>query len=613
MGKRTTRSRPRLFGALLVLVTLLAYLPAFKAGFIWDDNVFLTANPHLGTLEGLRSVWIPGKTSQYYPAVFTAFWLEHELWGLEPAGYHAVNVALHALNALLVWKLCRKLRIPGAWYVGAVFALHPLHVESVAWITERKNVLSGCFYLLAALAYLKFQEEREGPSATGLASPAGPGGARPAPWYAAALALFVLALLSKTVTCSLPIALILMMLWQQKELTLRRLWPLAPLFLIGMVLGLHTAHLERVLGALGPDFDFSFAERVQIAGRALLFYPQKLLAPWPLMLVYPRLEPEAVSLAAHWPLAVILPVAGVATVAYRRGTRAPALALAFYAATIFPALGFFNVYLMVYTFVADHHAYLASLGILALIVATLATRLPPRGWVHGAGAVVLAALAAMTWKQASIYEDSESAWRATARHNPEAWVAYNNLGKLALERGSNEEGLELLQQAAAHASYTTFASSVRFNLAVALGKLGRDREALEEFQRLQESTGKVEVHLARALERLGRDPEAEGFYRQALAGEQRADALLPFGLHLLRLGRSEEAVEWLEELTRLRPSDMDALMFLADAYAGAGRLDAALAAAERALGLARTQKNERMADLIGRRLAQYRQGAPESR
>jgi hypothetical protein len=289
------------------------------------------------SVDGLGKIWIPRQTPQYYPAVFTSFWIEHQLWGLNPLGYHIVNVLLHALNAILVWRLCVFLKIPGAWLIAAVFAVHPINVESVAWITERKNVLSGAFYLAAAISYLKFDDERDTRHAAGVA------------WrsYALSLVLFVLALLSKTVTCSLPAALILMMLWQRKRITIARVLPLIPLFVVGLILALNTAGIEREhVGADGPNFAFSMADRMLIASRGLLFYPWKILWPHPLMFIYPRWVINDASWVSYWPMAIVLIVALAAVIGYARGWRGPALALAFFAGTIVPALGFFNVYPM---------------------------------------------------------------------------------------------------------------------------------------------------------------------------------------------------------------------------------------------------------------------------
>ena len=282
----------------IIVVTLIAYLSAIRGGFIWDDNDYLVDNTLLRSGEGLIQLWIPGQTRQYYPGVFTSFWFEYHLWGLDPLGYHITNVVLHILSALLVWRLFSVLGVRGAWMIGAVFALHPVHAESVAWITERKNVLSGLFYLLSALAYLRFDrqvfENRSGRALGGWV------------WYAGALVLFALALLSKTVTCTLPAALILAMLLQRCTIFVARLAPLVPMFALGLLLALQTAYLERVkVGAVGRDFDFSFPDRLLIASQALLFYPTKLLWPWPLMFFYPRWTLDTGSIVAYWPVLVV--------------------------------------------------------------------------------------------------------------------------------------------------------------------------------------------------------------------------------------------------------------------------------------------------------------------
>jgi tetratricopeptide (TPR) repeat protein len=594
-----------LLGLLLGVLTLFAYFPATAAGFVWDDDLYLTQNPCLRDWRGLARLWIPGNTVQYYPAVFTTFWVEQRVFGLEPAGYHIVNVVLHALNAVLVWRVCRGLWIPGAWFVGAVFAVHPVHVESVAWITERKNVLSGLFYLAAFLAYRRFQAEDAVPRKNGgrTAPPQG----RAWRWYGAALILFVLALLSKTVTCSLPAALILAMLWRREPVTVRRLLPLAPLFALGLALALLTLWLEQTqVGAQGPESELGLAQRVIVASRALLFYAQKLLVPAPLIFVYPRWEIDPSRLASYGPLAVVLVLSAAAITAWRREARGPALALAFFAGTLFPALGFLDVYYqMRYSYVADHFQYLASLGLIALVVGGVALR-----WTGSAasvaGALVLAVLGLLTWRQCTTYADAETLWRATIRQNPGAWMAHSNLAKLLSERGENQEALEHLQQALALPASARTTEQLRYNLAVTLTKLGHFPEALEQYRLLHASSNDMEVKLAQTLERLGRDEEAEEFYRQALEGERAPEALIPYGMHLVRRGRPEEAIVWFELYVRKHPDDANALMFLADAYAAAGRLDDAIQAAERALPSAKAQGGERMHELIQKRLGRYR-------
>jgi hypothetical protein len=413
------------FGVILIF-TLAAYYPALHAQFIWDDDDYVTTNIHLHSFDGLVRLWIPGTTKQYYPAVFTTFWIEYQLWGLHPFGYHLVNVLLHVANALLVWRLCDVLSIPrarrdgqasasariGAWLIAAVFALHPVHVESVAWITERKNVLSGLFYLMAALAYLRFDYFRYERL---------PGQHRNTSlqWYGCAVALFICALLSKTVTCSLPAAIILMLLYQRRTLTMSRLSWLIPMVIIGAALGLHTTMLERHnVGAYGPDFQFSFAERLLIACRALVFYPCKLLWPHPLMFIYPRWTIDAHSVAAYAPVLIAMVTFASGLGAYCRGWRGPALALAFYAGTILPALGLVNVYPMLFSFVADHFQYLASLGIIALVISAVVCWLTSARAICIIAGLILPVLAILTFRHASTFHDAETVWPLTSTTGP---------------------------------------------------------------------------------------------------------------------------------------------------------------------------------------------------
>lgn len=597
----------------ITAATVLAYLPALRAGYIWDDDQYLTNNELLRSFGGLFELWIPGSTPQYYPAVFTSFWLEYRLWGLHPAGYHLVNVLLHAANGVLVWRLGRTLGLPGALFLGAWFALHPVHVESVAWVTERKNVLSGLCYLASALAFLRFDAARSVSPPAAFARQAGR-------WYALSLLLFALALLAKTVTCSLPAVLMLIRLWQRGPLTWRWFRPLLPMFALGLLLALHTAHLERVhVGAEGPDFAFSFAERLLIASNALLFYPQKLVWPSPLVFIYPRWQLDAADPLQFWPLAVVVVVAMLALVGFLRGHRGPGLLLAFFAGTLFPALGFFNVYPMRYSFVADHFQYLASLGILGLLVGTacrLAQRPAARGSLvlRGTGAVVLLLSAILTFRQSRDYADEETLWLATLARNPSAWIAHNNLATIAARRNEHRRALALLQQALPLASGDGARNQIRYNIALALSNLGRNHEALRLFEELQQSRGGMELRLAQTLDLLGREQDARAMFERALQGGQRGQSLAPFGFHWLRAGEPERAVPLFEELAGIRAEDPSVHMFLADSYAAAGRLPDAIAAAERALALSTAEpEHHGMVASIRSRLQEYRRGRPGRR
>ncbi|HOW19171.1 MAG TPA: O-GlcNAc transferase, partial [Phycisphaerae bacterium] len=333
----------------LLLLALAVYIPAMRGGFVWDDDDYVTENRTLRSLDGLGRIWFDIRaTPQYYPLVFTSFWLEYHLWDSRPGGYHVVNILLHGTSAVLLWLVLRRLAVPGAWFAAAVFAVHPVHVESVAWITERKNVLSGVFYLSAALVWLRFA----GLDCPRAAEP------RRRSLYAIGLFLFACALLSKSVTASLPAALLLVLWWKRGRIARGDFLPLVPFFALGAVMGLITAWVERHhVGAEGAEWALSAAERCLIAGRALWFYAAKLIWPVRLTFIYPRWPIDS---GVWWQY--LYPIAAVAAIGLlwglrRRIGRGPLVAVLFFAITLAPALGFFDVYPMRYSFVADHFQY----------------------------------------------------------------------------------------------------------------------------------------------------------------------------------------------------------------------------------------------------------------
>jgi len=232
---RTNNKRFQWIGLVgIVLLTFIAHSSAIRGGFIFDDVIYVAQNRLLTSPHGLWEIWTTTKSPQYYPLVFTTFWVEQQLWGLNPLGYHVVNVSFHTINAVLVWWLLRRLNIPGAWTIAAVFAVHPVHVESVAWITERKNLLSGLFYLLALGCYLRFEEGRRWS------------------WYGSALGLLILALLSKTVAATLPVVLLLVRWLKGWRIGWRDCLELIPFFVVGASMGLLTKWYEvHIVGAEG--------------------------------------------------------------------------------------------------------------------------------------------------------------------------------------------------------------------------------------------------------------------------------------------------------------------------------------------------------------------------
>jgi tetratricopeptide (TPR) repeat protein len=422
-----------LSGIGLVLLTLIAYFPLVRAGFIWDDDYYVFKNVLLRSAAGLWEIWahpFHPRTPQYYPLTFTSFWIEYHLWGIRPLGYHVVNVALHALNTWVLWRLLRNLQVPGAYLAAAVFAIHPINVESVAWISERKNVLSGLLFLLALTAYLRW---------VGLTTISDSKAGEHSPhhasrwWYSLALALFVLALLAKTVTSSLPAVILLILYWKRGRVIWRDAAPLAPFFAFGISLGALTSWLERhVVGADGPDWQFSLPQRFLIAGRAVWFYAQKLLWPDNLTFIYPHwnIDPHSLSLYAFAAAAITLPI--VLWLFRQRLGRGPLVAILFFGGCLVPALGFANLYPMRFSFVADHFQYLAGIGLILLAVGSgawllrhFAPNQPSLGKIIGAG--LLTMLIVTTFLRTGVFRSGKLLWTDTIAKNPRAWIAYNNL------------------------------------------------------------------------------------------------------------------------------------------------------------------------------------------
>jgi len=434
----------------LLLTTFVAYHPALTNGYIWDDDRYVSENPNLKDLEGLKDIWIIPKSSpQYYPLTFTTFWVEYHIWGLRPFGYHFNNILLHSLNAFLIWIILLCLKVPGAVLAAAIFAIHPVHVESVAWITERKNVLSGFFYLMALFCYLRFtisipfeagstpQEHK-----TSRANVAWP-------YYAACIIFFVFALLSKTITATLPAVILLILWWQNGSIKKRDVLWLMPFFILGAGSGLITAWLEAsYVGASGQEFAFSFWERCLVAGRALWFYIGKLAWPKDLMFIYPRWE---IDVSQWWQY--LFPVSFVALLIclyVTRGSigRGPLVAVLIFAGTLFPAIGFLNVFPHRFSFVADHFQYLGSIAIIAAIAAIVAYigkryfSSPKKMRIFSLIVVLLMLNFGLKTAYLSFsYKNVITLWSDTIDRNKECWVAYNNLAAEYNKRKQYEKAL----------------------------------------------------------------------------------------------------------------------------------------------------------------------------
>jgi len=527
---------------------------------LWDDASHVT-RLDLRSLHGLWRIWSDlGATQQYYPLLHSAFWMEHFLWGDAVPGYHLVNVALHAAAACLVVAIARRLALPGAWMAGLLFALHPLCVESVAWISEQKCTLSGVLYLAAALVYLEFDESRKRPR------------------YLAALGLFVLALLSKTVTATLPAVLLVVLWWRRGRVEWKRdVQPLVPWLVLGASAGLFTAWVEtRFIGASGAGFSLTPLQRLLLAGRVICFYAGKVIWPANLTFFYPRWNIDPTEWWQYlFPLGVMAVAFGLWRVARRN--RGPLAGFLIFTGTLFPALGFFNVYPFRYSYVADHFAYLASLGILIPVASTVAT------WDRRSCFVVCLAalLGVLTWRQAAIYQNEETLYRATLERNPEAWLAHNNLGNLLLAVPSR--GPEAIDHIRTALHLKPDFWEAHLSLGNALFEMpGRLDEAIAEYEtaaRLAPDSERAHTNLGNALLQAGRTEEAIAHLETALRIQPtNAEAHNDLGNALTRIpGRLPETIAEYQAALRANPDFAEAHNNLGRAMAQSGQLPDAIA------------------------------------
>jgi tetratricopeptide (TPR) repeat protein len=504
-----------------------------------------------------------------------------------------VNVLEHAGAACLFWGVLRRLRVPGAFLAAALFVVHPVNVESVAWITEQKNTLSMVFYLGAAWCYLIFDA---GSSST-RRFPWGQVTSRPPEWYAFALALFVMGLLTKTVTATLPAALLVVFWWQRGRVDLRRdVLPLLPWFAIGAAAGMFTAWNERVLiGAQGAEFELSPLQRTLLAGRVIWFYLYKLLVPIDQLFFYPRwtIDPSDWTWWVYL-AGVIAVAAALAAIAVRLRIRAPLAAFLLFAGTLFPALGFFNVFPFRFSYVADHFQYHADLGILALVAAGAMrlVRLGPAAQrpMYAGAAAVVALLGVLSWKQSDEYgHDAVHHYRAMLEENPEAWIAYGNLAWLLVEKGQPDAAIPLFLKGLA--INPQHFEALR-DLGIAYERQGRLKDALPYYERAlrvdpDPKTG--ENLYGGALMRGGRGAEAIPHLTRATELAAREGRPIPrfhrdLGLGYIAVGRLDEAVAELQAAHKLAGGDYPAANApLADALVGLKRYDEAFPYLERAI------------------------------
>lgn len=463
------RRRLLLGAGLIVLLVAAVYFRTAWYGYVWDDPVHVTENTMLRDLAGLWKIWTNpiDVFPQYYPLTLTSFWLEVQAFGVKPGPQHVINFLLHAANALLVWAVLRRLKVPGAYLAALIFAVHPINVESVAWVSERKNVLSGLFALSSAWFYAGWLED-----------------GRRRGWYAA-LGLFLCAMLAKTVTATLPAAFLILHWLREGKVSRRDAANLAPFFGLGVALGLYSVFLEHsVAGADEVVWGFGLAGRVALAGRILWSYVIDLVWPASQVFIAPKWKVDGGSPVAWlWPLtAAALPVA--LWLARGKAGRGPLAAVAVYFVTILPVTGVVKVYPFKFAWTADHFAYLAAIPLFALLGAILAEsarRVFPFPQRALAATLLVAALAGLSFARVPAYRDEETLWLDTLEKNPSATIATNNLGFAWFQQGNRWEDVVRVSQAGVDAG--GYDAEVLVNLGGAQAVLGRVDEACANFRR----------------------------------------------------------------------------------------------------------------------------------
>jgi protein O-mannosyl-transferase len=609
--QRLSRQKEWLWAFLLVALVFVSYARVFNAGFIWDDESHLTRNPCIVGPLGLKEVWTSAR-AVYYPLVLTTFWTVHKFAGLSPWPYHLLNVFLHAGSAVLLWQVLRQLNVRGAWLGAALWALHPVMVQSVAWVTELKNTQSGFFYLLSIFCFLKSDVAIQGRAI--FSSPLRRSGDRRSLLFASSLVFFILATLSKPSVVMLPVVLFLCIWWRTGRTHWHDVLALAPFVLISAVASIWTIFEQKFhAGATGTEWAQTLPERIIIAGRAIWFYLAKLIWPHPLIFIYPRWEIDSSQVTAYLPLLAAL--GGLLALWLNRAkwSRAVFFAATYYVVSLFPVLGFFSVYFFRYSFVSDHFQYLASMGPLALAGAGLVTALgrfgetPSRlasdtdalqfsghiAAVRSKSLLLLATagtclllLVVLTWRQTAVYHNLVTVYTATLTNNPGCWMAHYNLGITLNEQGDTDGAISHYREAVE--LWPGYAEA-HYNLGRLLVQKGQLDEAITHYEKaLEIDPADAEAHnnLGAALFASGRVDEAIVHYRKALAiRRDYADASCNLASALLSNGDLDGAIAYYSGCLAVSPNQVEAQYNLATVLLRTGRTDEAMAHYQKVLEL----------------------------
>src|SRR5271165_1772169 len=538
-----------LWGLLLILSVILAYTPVWKAGFIWDDEVNLANNPCIAGPLGLKEIWTTS-AADICPLTFTTFWVEHALWGLEPLPYHLVNVLMHGACVLLLWRVLRHLRVQGAWLGAALWALHPVEVESVAWITELKNTESGLFFLLSILFFVRWLKAKDLDGTTG-------GG-----WnYALTLFFAALAMASKSTVAFLPVVLCLCAWWMEDRWHWRNLARVVPVFLMSIAASIFALWIQglQLARVTDPQWVRTWPQRLVTAGDAVWFYLAKLLWPHPLITIYPRWQIDAGQWVSYLPLLAVIVFLSILWLKRELWSRACFFASAYFVMALLPVLGLIDNPIFRYSLVFDHFQYLASIGPLALLGTGLVRladfTIPKKPWFRSAlCAELLLLLGIVSWQRSPVYANQETLWTETLAQNPESWLAQNTVGLIFFARGQWDEAVIQFQNVLE--IYPNFADA-HCNLGSALFQRGQQDEGVAQFQKALQ----INPNLAEAHSNLGNIFLQKGRLDEAIAQFQEVLEINPgsFATHynlgnaLFQKGHLEEAITQFQEVLRWNP------------------------------------------------------------
>ncbi len=536
----------------LVLTSILFFWPALHAGFVFDDWILLLEQPMIHATDGLRRIWCTAEGPDYYPVTWTVCWLQYRFWGAWPMGYHLVNFALHALNVVVLAYALKRLEIPGAFFAALVFAVHPVNVATVAWISEQKNILAMLFFLLTGLAYLRFEHK---------------GRWR---WYAVSLGCFLVSLLAKPAAAMWPILLLGLAWWIRGKVTLRDVWRSTPFLSLSIITGMLAIWFQgvRVLGGQPARTD-GFFSRLACASWAVWFYLYKALLPMRLCVIYPRWEIDPFNPVVYLPLALLVMIVAYFW-HYRRTWGRQVLAGAgYFVVMLFPVLGFFDQGFYRYSFVADQWQYLPIIGVIALVVGGATHLLATErlgfsrktAWI--AGAIVVVFLGILSWNQTRLYVDDETLWRDTVAKNPTAWLAQYNLGIALANRGQLDGAIAAYNEAL---RYKPDDIETLNNLGGAYGMKGDlDRARVQFMKVLALNPGNSSGHanLGMVWFNQGHLAQAVDQFQTALRIEpQPIPIRLTLGIALGRMNRIAESKAVFEDVLRLDPSNQFATLAL---------------------------------------------------